>query len=386
MSNSRVLRVAVLAGGLLQMTVSAAPFIQTNLTSNIPGLAANTDANFRNPWGISFSATSPLWASNQATGTSTLYNGLGVAQGAPLIVTIPPSGTTPPQGPTGQVFNSAVPATSFVLSNGGKASFMFASLGGTISGWNGAAGTTALTMFTSTDHANYTGLAIGNNGSGDFLYAADFANGKIDTFNSSFAKVSPSGNFIDPTLPAGYAPYNVQNIGGTLYVEYALVDPVTHRASTTANHGIISTFNANGVFQGRLVTDANLDSPWGIALAPLGFGSLGGSLLVGNFGDGTISAFNPVTGAFLGKLSDAAGKPLVNSGIWGIGFHTATQGFDANSLYFVAGINNEADGLFGRITDAGLVPEPGTFALVSILGLGLFLARKYAYTMTEPRP
>jgi uncharacterized protein (TIGR03118 family) len=345
-------------------------FTQSNLSSDIPGLAAFTDANLKNPWGISFSGTSPIWVSDQGTGVSTLYNGTGSA--AALVVSIPPTGATPPQGPTGQVFNTT--ASSFNLPVGGKSLFLFATLAGTIDGWNGGSGTTAQQTVFSDPGAVLTGLALGNNGTNDFLYAANFAGGKIDIIDSTFSKTTLAGNFTDPNLPAGYSPYNIQNINGLLYVEYALVDPTTHKASESLHQGVVDVFDTNGNFMKRLVLDGALSSPWGVTLAPAGFGEFGGDLLVGNFGDGAINAFNPTTGAFIGTVSDRNNNPLLNDGLWGIGFRPAAAGFDPNALYFVAGINDEADGLFGRIQ---AVPEPGTFLLVSILGAALIFARKF---------
>jgi uncharacterized protein (TIGR03118 family) len=350
-----LLVVSGLAAGILASSLSAATaYVQTNLASDISGLAPNTDTNLKNPWGMSFAATSPFWMSDQVTGKSTLYNGAGVPQA--LVVTTPPA-------PTGQVFNAS---SSFNLSTGGKALFIFDSLSGQIAGWNGAQGTTAATMFTATDGAAFTGLAINNNGSGDFLYAADFANGRIDVLNTNFALMTLPGAFTDPNLPAGFSPYNIQTVGGKLYVEYAQVDPVTHRPTTTANIGIVDVFDANGNFLQRLATNTHLDSPWGITQAPASFGSFGGDILVGNFGDGTISAFDPLSGVFQGVLSDLSGNPIVNSGLWALNFRASGSGFDPNALFFNAGINGEADGLFGEITPA---PEPSTLALLA-LGIG----------------
>jgi uncharacterized protein (TIGR03118 family) len=343
------LAVIGLAGSLSAATL----YVQTNLTSDISGLAANTDPNLKNPWGMSFSATSPFWVSDQVTNVSTLYNGAGTPQA--LIVGTPPS-------PTGQVFNAS---TSFNLQSGGQALFIFDSLSGTISGWNAAQGTTAATMFTATDGAAFTGLANASNSSGNFLYAADFANGRIDVFNGNFGLTTLAGHFTDPNLPAGYSPYNIQTVGGKLYVEYDAVDPVTHRPATTANTGVVDVFDTNGNFLQRLVTNTHLNSPWGITQAPGTFGSFGGDILVGNFGDGTISAFDPTSGAFLGTLSNSSGNPIVNSGLWALDFRAPGSGFDSNALFFTAGINGEADGLFGEITPA---PEPSTLVL---LGLGL---------------
>jgi uncharacterized protein (TIGR03118 family) len=345
---------------------AATVYFQTNLASDVPGFAANTDSNLKNPWGMSFSAMSPFWASDQGTGKATLYSAAGVPQG--LVVTIP-SGIPP--GPTGQVFANL--AGNFLLPIGtgtspAPATFIFDTLSGNISGWNGAQGTTAATEFTATDGASFTGLAIGAVGGSNFLYAADFANGRIDVFNSSFAPVTLAGTFTDPTLPAGFMPYNIQNVGGNLYVEYAKADPVTHRAATTPNTGIVNVFSQSGQFVQRLATNTHLNSPWGVTQAPAGFGSFGGDILVGNFGDGTISAFNPTTFLFDGTLSGSSGNPLVNSGLWALNFRAPQSGFDPNTLFLNAGINGEADGLFAEIQ---IAPEPSTFLMLALAGIPL---------------
>jgi len=319
-------------------------YSQTNLVSNVPGLAQNTDPNLINPWGISFSKTSPFWVSNQGSNNATLYNGAGSPR--PLVVSTA-------AGPTGQVFNGS---SDFVAPNGNSSLFLFATLSGTIDAWNGASGTSAATVAT-TPGAAYTGLALANNGSGNFLYAAN-ALGGIDVFNATFQKTTLSGSFTDPNLPAGYTPYNIQNVGGNLLVEY------TQGRNTGAGIGVVDQFDANGNFTKRLVTGGALNAPWGVTLAPSGFGQFAGDLLVGNFGDGHINAYDPNTGAFQGTLTDASGKPFANEGLWGLAFRDA-PGFNPNSLYFAAGINGEQGGLFGAITPT---PEPATFA---IAGIGL---------------
>jgi uncharacterized protein (TIGR03118 family) len=301
-------------------------YFQINLTSDITGLAANTDLNLKNPWGMSFAPTSPFWISDQVTDVSTLYSGAGVPQ--PLVVSTPPS-SPPPTGPTGQVF---VGGLGFTMTSGSSANFVFATLAGTIDAWN--SGTGAVTQFTATDGAVYTGLAQ----VGSLLYAADTRNGKIDVFNSSFQKTTVSGTFANASVPAGLTPYDIQNVGGKLYVEYA-------KRNTPG--GFVGVFDANGNLT-QNISDTHLNSPWGVTLAPATFGQFGGDLLIGNFGDGTINAFNPATGAFIGTLSDVNGKPIVNSGLWSLQFRTVSQPtFDTNTLFFTAGINGEADGLFG---------------------------------------
>jgi uncharacterized protein (TIGR03118 family) len=320
-------------------------YFQTNLTSDIPGFAANTDSQLRNPWGMSFGPTTPFWVSDQVSDVATLYSGTGVKQG--LVVTTPPS---PGGGPTGQVFAGGL---GFTMNTGAAPLFIFATLSGTIDAWN--AGTTAVTQFTAPDGAVYTGLAqVGN-----VLYAADTLHGKIDVFNSTFQKISVSGTFLDPSVTAGFTPYNIQNVGGKLYVEYA---------KRNAPGGFVGVFDANGNLL-QQINDAHLNSPWGVTLAPAGFGQFGNDLLIGNFNDGMINAFDPVSGAFIGTLSSQNGSPIANPGLWDLSFRSVGSGFDPNTLFFTAGINSEADGLFAAIQ---AVPEPATFgSMTLVLGVGL---------------
>jgi uncharacterized protein (TIGR03118 family) len=341
------------------LIVLASPFAQTNLVSNIPGMAANTDVNLQDPWGISFSATSPIWVSDRGAGVSTLYNGVGAPQGGPLIVTVPPGA---PLGPTGQVFAGG---TNFRLNNS-PVNFIFDTLGGTIAAWNGGAGTTAVVMAT-TPGANYTGLALANN----TLYAANFTTGGgINAFDSTFAPTTVPGGFTDPNLPAGYAPFNVQNINGTLYVEYAKVTAGVPVA-VPGGGGYVDEFDTNGTLVRRLVSNGPLNGPWGVAVVLPGtsFGGLAvGDVLIGNFDTGEINVFD-VNGTFLQTLSDSNGHPLVNDGLWSIAFDSGAPGStNPNALYFTAGLNGGVDGLFGKI-DA--VPEPAAMALAALGFLGM---------------
>ncbi|MGJ5813171.1 TIGR03118 family protein [Paludibaculum fermentans] len=346
---TRLLMITFAAGSFAGPALLASPiagFTQTNLVSNIPALAVITDANLKNPWGIAMSPTSPFWISDNGTGLSTLYNGGATKIG--LEVTIPGNGT-----PTGLVFNGTAGAFN------GDA-FIFATEDGRIAGWRGGLGTNAETLVDATGSgAEFKGLAIGTNGGVVTLYAADFANGTIAAFTNGGGP-SPSGSFSDPNLPAGFAPFNIQNIGGALYVTYAKVG-VGGDDEAGPGNGFVSKFDLDGNFLQRVITQGALNSPWGLAIAPAGFGGLGGKLLVGNFGDGRINAFD-LNGTLVGTLADLGSNPLVNNGLWGLTFGNGKQGGSANSLYLTAGLNDEADGLFARV-DA--VPEPATCTLIA---------------------
>ncbi len=358
---------AAAAGGLLLVSAaSGAPvnsYFQSNLVSDIPGLAAHLDANLKNPWGIASSATSPFWVSDNGTGLSTLYNSTGTPQA--LVVTVPnPGGGV--SAPTGMVFNGTAAAFNGDL-------FLFATEDGTIAGWRGALGTTAETLFNNaTADAVYKGLAIATVGSGTYLYAADFHNAKISVFPSTGAPAL-AGTFADPNLPAGYAPFNVQLLNGKLYVTYAFQAPGGKDDAPGAGRGFVDVFDLNGNFQQRLVSGGNLNSPWGVAIAPSDWGLFGGDLLVGNFGDGKINAYT-LGGAFVGTLANTSGNPILNDGLWGLKFGNGGNGGSLNSLYLTAGLNGEADGLFAQIDP---VPEPATVLLIGA-GLGLLAWKRRA--------
>jgi uncharacterized protein (TIGR03118 family) len=339
-------------------------YAQTNLVSNIPGLAAFTDPNLQNPWGIAMSAASPFWISDNASGKATIYNTAGAPQG--LVVTIAGVGGNPGT-PTGIVFSGT--------SNFNSDVFIFATEDGTLNGWRGALGTSAEVLSLSSGGV-YKGLASGLSGGNQYLYAADFHGGQIVVFPGTGAPAL-AGNFTDPNLPAGFAPFNIQNLGGLLYVTYALQDAAKHDDVAGAGNGFVDVFNTDGSFVKRLITQGSLNSPWGLAIAPGSFGAVGGHLLVGNFGDGHINSYDLTTGVLQGTLADLGGTNLFNDGLWGLTFGNGGNGGLPGSLYLTAGLNGERDGLFARI-DA--VPEPSTIALI---GGGLIL---FALLQRKPRP
>jgi len=331
---------------------------QTNLVSDLPG-ALIQDPNLVNPWGISSSGGSPFWVANNVSGTSTLYAGDHVSPPAPLtknglIVTIPGG------SPTGTVFNTGGP-TDFVVKSGaasGRAAFLFASQVGIISGWSPvvpAPGSTQAQVG-GTGDAVYTGLAIGQvpNGQGGtttYLYAADFEHGKIDVYDGTFHAPNPAldGSFSDPNIPNSYSIFNIQNLGGKLYVTYAQQSHKEPDEETDRGSGFVDVFDTSGHLLQRLIQGNHLNAPWGIALAPGDFGVFSNALIVGNFGDGQLHAFDPDSGKYLGEMKDESGKPIVIDGLWGIKFGNGGNGGDKNALYFAAGIDDETHGLFGSL-------------------------------------
>jgi uncharacterized protein (TIGR03118 family) len=324
-------------------TKSLKDFQQVNLVGdNDEYSPAHIDANLVNGWGISFPTSGPAWVSAEVTGNALIFSGDGVALGISP-VSIPGAGTSTVGHPTGQVFNAG---PGFTLPNGKPARFIFAGSDGAISGWNG--GSAAIRKVDDSPDASYLGIALASDGTDDFLYAANFAEGKVDVYDTSWQEVSKP--FTDPNLPSGYSPFNIQNIGGQLYVMYAKVGPdgdeIHHEG-----FGIVDIYNPDGSFVKRFVSNGQLNSPWGIAWAPAGFwgnGSDQNVILIGNFGDGRINAFNS-DGAFLGQLR-AHGNPIVIEGLWGIAFAPATStAIDHNFLYFAAGPDDETHGLFGYI-------------------------------------
>jgi uncharacterized protein (TIGR03118 family) len=322
-----------LAGSALMQGAGANLYLQHNLVSNLAGAADVTDPNLVDPWGMSFSATSPFWVSNHLSGTATIYNGSGAI--TPTVVTIPAAAGGATLGrPTGQVQN---PTTVFVLANGKAASFIFATDDGTIQAWN--TGTTAQVMVNnSSSSAVYKGLAINPSATAPLLYAANFRSGKIDVFSGTFSQTNVSGGFTDPNLPSGFAPFNIWPLNGKLYVTYAKQDSAQFLDVAGAGNGFVDVYDFNGNLLNRLISNGALNSPWGVAIAPAGWGAFGGNLLVGNFGDGTINAFDATSGNKIGTLQGANGSPVAIAGLWALAFGNGGRGGDPSTLYFTAGV------------------------------------------------
>jgi uncharacterized protein (TIGR03118 family) len=335
-------------------TIAAAPasdnsFTVHNLVSDGSAVPAqNPDPNLINSWGIARSASSAWWVANADSGTATLYDGAGNPQS--LIVQVPGN-------PTGTVFNGGA---SFVISDGtssGPARFLFASEDGTILGWSPAVPPPPLShqAFVAVPNAgagaSYKGLAIATTDSGDFLYAADFHNARVDVFDGSFHLVTPAGAFVDPGLPQGYAPFGIQNLLGQIYVAYAKQDEEGEEEVAGEGLGFVSVFDTAGRFLARVASRGPLNAPWGMTIAPAaGFGRFSGNLLVGNFGDGRINAYDLQTFEPRGHLKTADHHPLAIDGLWGIGFGNGGAAGPITTLYFASGPQEEAHGLFGSIT------------------------------------
>jgi uncharacterized protein (TIGR03118 family) len=324
---------------------------QTNLVSDGSASAVTTDADLKNPWGVSVGPGTFFWVANQVTGTSTLYDGNGAKQS--LTVTIPSAGGTD-AGPTGNVFNN----TSDFAVGGSPANFIFVGLDGGVTAWNGTTGTAASLVSNQHDRAVYTGAALGNSGGSNFLYAANGKAGTVDVFDKDFKLTTVTGDFSDPSLPQGLVPFNVQNVDGKLYVTYAPPE-----GGSAAEEGAINVFNTDGTLDHRFATGGVLDEPWGVVRAPADFGKFSGAILVGNDGNGHLHAFDD-NGNVLGEFLDADGNPIINEELWGLVFGNDANGGSSKKLYFAAGINDEQGGLFGSIEPTtGTTPNPNPIPL-----------------------
>jgi uncharacterized protein (TIGR03118 family) len=345
--------VADSGGGSAEHRVS---FTVSNLVANQGGQANAVDPNLRNAWGIAFAPGGPFWVNDNAAGVSTLYGGDGSV--LPLVVTVPAPASADPGSngaPTGMIWN---PSSAFRVPGTTLASvFIFDTENGTIAGWN--AGADLHNAVTAVDNsatgAVYKGLAFGSNATGNHLYATDFHNGRIDVFDNLFNPVAVAGSFSDPRLPAGYAPFGIQNIDGDLWVTYALQDADRHDDVGGPGAGFVDVFDTDGHLLRRFAQRGVLNSPWGLARAPYGFGQFSGAILVGNFKDGRINAFD-ARGHFIGSLRSAHGAPIVIDGLWALSFGGAAKS-SPESLYFTAGPDDESNGVFGVIKASAHAPD-----------------------------
>jgi uncharacterized protein (TIGR03118 family) len=338
-------------------------FTENKLVGSDPSVgAAQTDPNLLNPWGVSESATSPFWISDNGAGFASIYSvtSTGVTTNVipPITIAVPAGQTPGTASPTGQVFNTFASNGAFTLQDGSPATFLFATEDGTISGWNAAAGTQSIIAV---DEANnpadgdealglgavYKGLAIAQSDKGPVLFAANFRHGTVDTYDQNFNLIR---SFTDPNLPKGFAPFNVQVLDNKLFVTFAEQDAAKHDDVAGAGNGFVDEFDLNGQLLQRVASNGPLNSPWGMAIAPDSFGKFAGDLLVGNFGDGTISAFDLKNDHFAGKLDGANGQPITIGDLWAITPGNGGSGGSPNTLYFTAGVKNEAQGLFGSLT------------------------------------
>ena len=357
---------ALLAGAGL-LLVGAAPvtarnvnsensFVVTNLQSDVPGRALHTDPDLVNGWGLVAGPTTPWWVADNGTHRSTLYNGNTGTKVTQIVVDVA-GADHQPADPTGVVFNGT--NTDFLLNAAAATSgarFIFDGEDGAISGWAGGSASTV--MFTSPNGAIYKGLAIGTANGHQFLYANDFHNDHVDVIDSAWHAQHWNDAFVDPGIPAGFAPFGIQNIAGHLFVTYAKQDAERHDEVDGAGLGFVSEFNTDGSFVGRVASRGALDAPWGLAWAPNDWERFGGHLLVGNFGNGRINAYRPTDSGWepRGHLKDASHHPIVIDGLWGIGFgnnngsNNGAAGSD-HTLYFASGPDGESHGLFGSVSE-----------------------------------
>jgi len=335
-------QIALLTFVILSLSCAALPCVaasykKTVLTSDQTG-APSQDTNLQNPWGLAYSPTGPFWVADNNSGLSTIYNGTGVPQA--LVITVPGSGGTK-GSPTGIVFNGTTDFTIF----GTRTFFLFAGEDGTISGWSG--GTSAVLAVDNSFIANYKGMELANNGSANYLYAANFLAGTIDVFDMNFNRVF-LGGFVDPNLPAGYAPFNIAKINGHLFVTYAKQNAAKTDAVFCQGCGFVDTYDFNGNLLRRFASAGALNAPWGLALAPGNFGTFSGDVLIGNLGDGKINAFK--SGKFLGHLLNSASKPIVITKLWGLKFGNGATAGKKIELFYTAGPGTYLHGRFGKIT------------------------------------
>ncbi len=398
-THSKIFLSAIISVAAYAATPSPAnSYLIHNLVSDLPDTADFQDPNLVNSWGLATTSTSPFWIGNNGSGTSTLYGTTGTA--VALVVAIPTTA-----GPSGGAVSGVIAntTTAFSIADGKAASFLFCTEDGTVSGWNGTvspAGVATISVNNTAQNSVFKGCVIGGTSAAPILYVTDFHNAVVDMFDGSFNPIAAPKAFLDPSIPAGYAPFNIATFNGKIYVTYAKQDAAKHDDVAGAGNGYVDVFDASGNLLTQLISKGALNSPWGMQIAPATFGQFSGALLVGNFGDGTINAFDPAKGTPLGTLNDSTGHVLTIPGLWGLLFGNGGKGGDASTLYFTAGSPGpygepaESHGLFGSIqappsfTGAGVVNgasfqaalAPNTWA--SVIGGGL-AASSRSWTSTD---
>jgi uncharacterized protein (TIGR03118 family) len=347
---------------------AAMAFADTALVSNssaVVATAKSIDANLQNPWGVAVAPGFPFWISDNNSNLSTLYSGTGAVEtqsitGSPNVgIAIPASAAGVPANPTGQVYNGNGGFLIPTAKGQESALFIFDGEGGTISAWAGDSGAAAVTAYDDgvanpANHAVYKGLALGTVGGATYLYATDLHNNKVDVFDTNFAKpAAMQGKFLDPKLPAGFVPFGIAALNGNLYVTFAKQDAAMHDETTGAGLGYVDIFDFSGNLVSQFASAGSLNAPWGIAIAPAGFGSLQGDVLIGNFGDGTINIFSPNGSSlanFEGPLMSSNGQPIAFPGLWSLVFGNGDADKPLTTLFYTAGFADQTDGVFGGIT------------------------------------
>src|SRR5437016_9000586 len=338
---------------LLPGVTQAQHYKQTNLVSNIAGRAPVQDSNLKNPWGLTRSSGSPWWVGNNNSGTSTLYGGKGNI--VPLVVTVPPPNGSPagtPSTPTGVLFNGS--PTDFLVAPGKSAHFIFVTEDGTISGWN--SGQNAVLVVDNSGNGSpngavYKGATSGEINGNKFLYVTNFRNARVEVYDTNFKRVFLGDDAFEAEgVPDGFAPFNIQNIGGTLFVTYAKQDAARHDDVAGDGLGLVEIFTPAGRHIGNLQHGSWFNSPWGVVWTTRDFGEFSNAILVGNFGSGKIAAFNGFTYKFMGFVKNPDDSIMIIDGLWSLTFGNDGTAGPANTLFFSAGINGEQDGLFGTIT------------------------------------
>jgi uncharacterized protein (TIGR03118 family) len=371
------------SGSSTSNTPSAAPvssgFADTALVSDKAGVVATTtiiDANLSNPWGVAVAPGLPFWIADNNSNLSTLYSGMGenetgsITGASEVGITIPASGAGVPANPTGQVYNGN---GGFLIStSAGKESalFIFDGEGGTIAAWAGDSGATAVTAYddgatNGANHAVYKGLALGSVRGSAFLYATDLRNNKVDVFDTNFTKPADmQGKFIDPAIPAGFVPFGIAALNDQLYVSYTMQDAAKHDETSGAGLGYVDVFDFSGNFVSRFASAGVLNAPWGMAIAPAGFGSLAGDLLIGNFGDGKINVFAPSGTALassIGPLTVTNGGAISIPGLWSLVFGNGDADKPLTTLFYTAGFADQTDGVFGSIATSSAATAPNPY-------------------------